>query len=61
MNSKQSQDLQSVLKEVEKMPLSFLRWCEADICACLGCVNHKFLSKGFTKKHFEDFMEERDG
>jgi hypothetical protein len=26
------------------------RWCTAGACACMGCVNGKLLSKGFTQK-----------
>ena len=32
------------------------RWCEAGLCACLGCVNNWVRHHGYTKKDWEEWV-----
>jgi hypothetical protein len=34
------------------------RWCESPCCACLGCVNHRFMNAGLSKKDWEKWVED---
>jgi hypothetical protein len=33
-------------------------WCGGGPCSCMGCVNHKFGEMGFTKAHWDVWVEE---
>lgn len=32
------------------------RWCDAGLCACLGCVNNFVTTHGFTKKDYDEWL-----
>lgn len=48
-------------KLMQKMPENWrYRWCEAQVCACMGCANRgngRIQEKGFTKKHWEKWVK----
>ena len=32
------------------------RWCDADLCACMGCVNNFIATNGFTREQWEEWV-----
>lgn len=35
------------------------RWCEADVCGCMGCVNHAAYQHGITKRQWKIWILSR--
>lgn len=43
----------------EMAPRHANRWCEAELCGCMGCANLTVLRFGYTKADWEEWNTQR--
>lgn len=50
-------NINTIIEEVKKAPVGWRwKWCEADACACSGCINRGAKSN-LTKQEWDEFIK----